>query len=154
MKKKRKPEVSSNTEKAFFAMGCFWGPDYLFSQLPGVLSTQVGYMGGTTPNPTYTKLGDHTETVEIIFYPAKVSYETLLRNFWENHDPTLKQKTQYESIIFYHSPHQKLLAEQSIQYEKKHFTRPIRTKILPVTTFYKAEEYHQKYFEKHQLLPS
>lgn len=140
--------VEGQREKATFAMGCFWGPEEFFSQLPGVISTRVGYSGGTKKNPTYTKLGDHTESIEIIFNTGKLSYETLLKFFWDNHDPTTQQKPQYQSIIFYHSAHQKILAEQSKQVEQKRYKKPILTRIEPAAFFYEAEEYHQKYFQK------
>jgi len=136
--------------KAWFSMGCFWGPDELFSNIIGVISTRVGYAGGTKENPTYHSLGDHTETIEITYNPDKITYETLLKYFWENHDPINKQKTQYQSIIFYHNSHQKLLAESSKQMEQKQYSTPILTEIRPAETFYEAEEYHQKYFQKHK----
>ena len=154
IKIKNQNNQEKNIELASFAMGCFWGPDYFFSQLPGVLSTRVGYMGGTTKSPTYDTLGDHTETVEITFYPSKVSFETLLRIFWENHDPTLKQKTRYQSILFYHNASQQFLAEKSLEFEKAHHEGTILTELRKATEFYEAEDYHQKYFEKHKKLYS
>jgi len=140
---------SATLEKAWFSMGCFWGPDHLFSKLPGVKSTRVGYTGGTTKNPIYHDLGDHTETVEIIYDSNKITYETLLEYFWQNHDPTSQQITQYKSIIFYHTSHQRDLAQQSLEEEQDKQTKPILTEMRPAETFYEAEEYHQHYFQKH-----
>jgi len=135
-------------QKATFAMGCFWGPDDFFSQLPGVLGTVVGYAGGTKKNPTYTNLDDHTETIEIDFDPSAISYKELLKHFWEEHDPTALQKRQYKSIIFYHNERQRGEAQASRRGEEQKYRRKIATEIQPAGIFYKAEEYHQKYFQK------
>lgn len=148
-------------EKATFAAGCFWHTEEVFRQLKGVMSTTVGYIGGTVQNPTYedvcTDTTGHAEAVEITFDPKKITYEELLALFWDIHDPTTKNRqgpdmgTQYRSAIFYHTPEQKTKAElskknleRSGKYKKK-----IVTEITKATTFYTAEEYHQHYVAKH-----
>ena len=137
------------TELATFSMGCFWGPDEFFSKVPGVVRTTVGYSGGVKANPTYHDLGDHTETTEIEFDPAIVSYEQLLRHFWDQHDATYKAKTQYKSVIFTHSDAQLAAAEKSkAEEEAKGFH--IVTEIKPAMKFYNAEDYHQKYLDKNR----
>ena len=148
------------TEKATFAAGCFWGVESAFRQVPGVIDTQVGYTGGKTANPTYkevcTDTTGHAEAIEITFDPAKVSYEKLLDLFWRMHDPTLVNRqgpdvgTQYRSAVFYHSPEQKTAAEASKAALDKSgkYKAPVATQILPAGPFYRAEEYHQRYFEK------
>ena len=133
---------------ATFALGCFWGPDVYFSKLKGVLKTRVGYMGGTTKNPNYHNLGDHTETVEIIFDEKKISFEELLKHFWKQHDPSIKEVTQYKSIIFYHNEKQKKLAEKSKKEIEEKLGKKIATEIKKAGTFWEAEEYHQKYLQK------
>lgn len=150
-------------EKATFAAGCFWGVEAAFRQIPGVVSTRVGYIGGKTENPTYkevcTDRTGHAEAVEVDFDPAKVGYRDLLKVFWENHDPTQLNRqgpdwgTQYRSAIFYHSPEQKAEAEASKeQLEKsRRFSKPIVTQIVPAAVFYEAEDYHQQYLEKRGL---
>jgi peptide-methionine (S)-S-oxide reductase len=149
--------------KATFAAGCFWGVEATFRQLPGVISTRVGYIGGDTSNPTYkqvcTDTTGHAEAVEIEYDPAKLSYDKLLEVFWENHDPTQLNRQgpdwgkQYRSAIFFHSPEQKAAAEVSKeQLEKSHrFSKPIVTHIVPAVTFFEAEDYHQQYLEKKGL---
>jgi peptide-methionine (S)-S-oxide reductase len=149
--------------KATFAAGCFWGVEATFRQIPGVISTRVGYTGGDFKNPTYkdvcTDRTGHAEAVEVDYDPAKVSYNDLLNVFWENHDPTQLNRqgpdfgTQYRSAIFYHSPEQEQEAQKSKdELEKsKRFSRPIVTQIVPATTFYEAEDYHQQYLEKRGL---
>jgi len=150
-------------EKATFAAGCFWGVEAAFRQIPGVISTRVGYIGGKTDNPTYkevcTDRTGHAEAVEVAFDPTRVGYRDLLNVFWENHDPTQLNRqgpdwgTQYRSAIFYHSPEQKAEAEASKEsLEKAHrFSKPIVTQIVPAATFYEAEDYHQQYLEKRGL---
>ena len=150
-------------EKATFAAGCFWGVEASFRQVPGVKSTRVGYTGGTLVNPTYkdvcTDRTGHAEAVEIEYDPAQVSYEQLLQVFWENHDPTQLNRqgpdfgTQYRSVIFYHSPAQRELAQSAKTALEKsgRLSRPIVTEILAATTFYQAEDYHQQYLEKRGL---
>ncbi len=149
--------------KATFAAGCFWGVELTFRQLPGVLSTRVGYTGGDFANPTYqdvcTDRTGHAEAVEVEFDPAKVFYEKLLDVFWENHDPTQLNRqgpdvgTQYRSAIFYHSPEQAAEARASKeQVERAHrFSKPVVTQILPAAEFFQAEDYHQQYLEKRGL---
>ena len=149
--------------KATFAAGCFWGVEATFRTLPGVTSTRVGYTGGNLANPTYkdvcTDRTGHAEAVEVEYDPAKISYEKLLDVFWENHDPTQLNRqgpdwgTQYRSAIFYHSPEQEPAAKASKQeLEKTHrYSKPIVTQIVPATTFYEAEDYHQQYLEKRGL---
>ncbi len=149
--------------KATFAAGCFWGVEELFRNTPGVLSTQVGYTGGHTPNPTYqevcTDRTGHAEAVEIEYDPERVSYEQLLEIFWANHDPTTLNRqgpdigTKYRSAIFYHSPEQKAAAIASKQAleQSGRFRRPIVTEIVAAGPFYRAEEYHQQYLAKRGL---
>ena len=151
------------TEKATFAAGCFWGVEAAFRQVPGVLEVAVGYTGGSTKNPTYedvcTGRTGHAEAVEVEFNPARVTYDGLLDVFWENHDPTQKNRqgpdvgTQYRSGIFFHTPEQKDAAEASrAKLEASgRYKRPIATEITLASTFWRAEEYHQRYLEKHGL---
>ncbi len=149
--------------KAIFAAGCFWGVEATFRQLPGVISTRVGYIGGQTSNPTYkevcTDRTGHAEAVEVTYDPAKLSYEKLLDVFWENHDPTQVNRqgpdfgTQYRSAIFFTTPEQETAACASkAALEKSHgFSKPIATQIVPAVTFHEAEDYHQQYLEKKGL---
>ena len=150
-------------ETATFGAGCFWGVEESFRQIPGVLDTAVGYLGGRTANPTYqdvcTDETGHAEVVQVTYDPAKVSYDQLLNVFWESHDPTTLNRqgpdigTQYRSAIFFHSPEQERLARASkekMQAAGK-FRRPIVTEITPASTFYRAEDYHQKYLAKRGL---
>ncbi|MCH7756772.1 peptide-methionine (S)-S-oxide reductase, partial [Patescibacteria group bacterium] len=106
-------------ETATFALGCFWGPDDYFSKLPGVVRTRVGYSGGSTENPTYTDLGDHTETIEIEFDPSIISYEELLNHFFKKHNAGIVQSTQYKSAIFTHNKKQYTLAEKRKNQEQE-----------------------------------
>ena len=150
-------------EKATFAAGCFWGVEATFRQLPGVVSTRVGYTGGHTENPTYkevcTDTTGHAEAVEVDFDPAKISYTDLLKVFWENHDPTQVNRQgpdwgkQYRTAIFYHSPEQQAQAQASKEaLEKAHrYSKPIATQIVPAVIFNQAEDYHQQYLEKRGL---
>ena len=147
-------------EQAMFGLGCFWGAERKFWQVPGVYSTAVGYAAGHTPNPTYEEvcsgMTGHNEVVLVAFDPARVGYRDLLRVFWESHDPTQGMRqgndvgTQYRSGIFYHTPEQKSLA---LEYKAKldasgAFDKPIVTEITPASTFWPAEEYHQGYFRE------
>jgi peptide-methionine (S)-S-oxide reductase len=149
--------------KATFAAGCFWGVEATFRQIPGVISTRVGYTGGDFNNPTYkdvcTDRTGHAEAVEVEYDPAKVSYDDLLKLFWENHDPTQLNRqgpdwgTQYRSAIFYHSAEQEQAARASLAKLEKSgpYGRPIVTQIMPAGPFYQAEDYHQQYLEKRGL---
>jgi len=149
--------------RATFAAGCFWGVEATFRQIPGVLSTRVGYTGGKTANPTYkdvcTDRTGHAEAVEIEYDPTKVSYDQLLNVFWENHDPTqIKRQgpdwgSQYRTAIFFHTPDQEAAAQASKEKlgQSGHYSKPIATQIVPAVTFYEAEDYHQQYLEKRGL---
>ena len=149
--------------KAAFAAGCFWGVEATFRQLPGVISTRVGYTGGQTASPSYkevcTDRTGHAEAVEVEYDPAKLSYDKLLEVFWENHDPTQLNRqgpdwgTQYRSAIFFHTPEQEAAAKASKEKLEKsrHFSKPIVTQIVPAVTFFEAEDYHQQYLEKKGL---
>ena len=150
-------------EKATFGAGCFWHVEAAYQKIKGIASTTVGYMGGDFKNPTYenvcTDKTGHTEVLQIIYDPKIITYEQLLDIFWSIHDPTQLNRqgpdrgTQYRSVIFYHNEKQKKTAEQSknkIEKSKK-YTKPITTEITKAKEFYKAEEYHQKYFEKNGL---
>ncbi len=149
-------------EKATFAAGCFWGIEASFRKVKGVVSTRVGYAGGTTINPSYEQVSSgrtgHTESVEIVFDPAVVSYRELLDVFWSIHDPTQLNRqgpdigTNYRSAIFSHSEEQRKMAIESrdrLQASGRFGGRKIVTEIVPAPTFYPAEDYHQQYFEKH-----
>jgi peptide-methionine (S)-S-oxide reductase len=150
----------SKMQKATFAAGCFWGVEATFRQMPGVIATRVGYIGGNTENPTYkevcTDSTGHAEAVEVEFDPAKVRYEDLLKVFWENHDPTQLNRqgpdwgTQYRSAIFFHTPEQQTaaLASKELLEKARRYSKPIVTQIVPAVTFFPAEDYHQQYLEK------
>jgi peptide-methionine (S)-S-oxide reductase len=148
-----------NLEKATFGSGCFWCTEAVFLDVKGVEKVESGYSGGKIKNPSYrevcTGLTGHAEVTQITYNPKLVSYEDLLEIFWNTHDPTTLNKqgadegTQYRSVVFYHNENQKKIAEQ---YKKqlensKVFKAPIVTEISPLTTFYKAEDYHQNYYE-------
>ncbi|MCS1352399.1 peptide-methionine (S)-S-oxide reductase MsrA [Mechercharimyces sp. CAU 1602] len=147
-------------EKATFGAGCFWGVEELFRQLPGVKDTAVGYMGGEKDNPTYEEVCSdrtgHAEVVQISFDPNEVKYSELLHVFWENHNPTTKNRqgpdigSQYRSAVFTHSPHQEEVARQVKEELQKSgkYKSPIVTEITPAAPFYRAEEYHQRYLHK------
>lgn len=150
-------------DKAMFGAGCFWGVEATFRQVPGVQDVAVGYAGGHMDNPTYedvcTGKTGHAEVIEVTFDPETVSYETLLGVFWKCHDPTTLNRqgpdigTQYRSAIFYYSDGQRKTAEQSknAMEDAGTFRRPITTEISPASTFYRGEEYHQRYLEKRGL---
>jgi peptide-methionine (S)-S-oxide reductase len=149
--------------KATFAAGCFWGVEATFRQLPGVISTRVGYTGGKTENPTYqqvcTDMTGHAEAVEIEYDPAKISYEKLVDVFWENHDPTQLNRqgpdwgSQYRSAVFFHSPEQEEAALKSKEALERsgRYRNKIVTQVVPAVAFYLAEDYHQQYLEKRGL---
>jgi len=146
--------------KATFAAGCFWGVEHTFRQVDGVMETAVGYAGGTTEHPTYEQVCSgrtgHAEVVQVEFDPARVSYEQLLDVFWICHDPTTPNRqgpdvgTQYRSAIFCHDDEQLAAAQSSTERQQQsgQFKGPIVTQIEPAGPFYRAEEYHQQYFEK------
>ena len=149
------------TEKAAFACGCFWHVEAAFKKIKGVISTRVGYSGGSKENPTYedvcSSTTGHAEAVEVVFDPTIVSYEKLLGVFWSIHDPTQVNRqgpdvgTQYRSAIFYHSRAQEkeaVASKENLEKSRK-YTKPVATEISPVKKFYPAEEYHQGYFAKH-----
>ena len=148
-------------KKARFGAGCFWGVEYNFSKLDGVNEVLSGYSGGKTPDPTYEQVcsnsTDHAEVVLIEFDPSVISYEELLNSFWEKHDPTTLNRqgpdvgTQYRSAIFYFDEEQRNLAQESLNKLQQRLEKKIVTEITEADTFWKAEEYHQKYFEKHNI---
>lgn len=148
-------------EKATFGAGCFWGVEATFRRLAGVKDTAVGYMGGSLRKPAYEDVCSdrtgHAEVVDVTFDPAVISYHDLLNVFWDNHDPTTKNRqgpdvgTQYRSVIFFHSPEQEQEARESRDAAQKRFKRPIVTEIVPAAEFWRAEEYHQQYLEKRGL---
>jgi peptide-methionine (S)-S-oxide reductase len=156
------PPYPDGTEIAEFALGCFWGAERTFWQTPGVVSTAVGYEGGHTPNPTYEEvcsgLTGHTETVRVVYDPTRITYEELLRVFWEAHDPTQGMRqgndigTQYRSAIFYRTDAQQKAAETSRDAYQQVLTKagygPITTEMTKATDFYFAEDYHQQYLSK------
>lgn len=156
----------ANLKKATFGAGCFWGVEALFRKVPGVVDAVSGYTGGTLDHPTYEQVctGDtgHAEAVEVMYDADVVSYERLLDVFWNNHNPTTPNQqgpdhgSQYRSVIFYHDEEQRKLAEHSKQAlaQSKKWSKPIVTEIVPVETFYTAEEYHQRYFEKLGIEPN
>jgi peptide-methionine (S)-S-oxide reductase len=151
-------ERPDGAERATFAAGCFWGVEAAFREVEGVVQTRVGYTGGRTADPTYERVCGHTtghaEAVEVWFDPRLVSYRQLLETFWRIHDPTTRNRQgwdvgdQYRSAIFVHDADQAAAATTSLEHEQPNVARPIVTEISPAGTFYPAEEYHQRYFEK------
>jgi peptide-methionine (S)-S-oxide reductase len=149
------------TERATFGAGCFWGVETAFRKVDGVVDVAVGYSGGHTENPTYKDVCSsdtgHAEVVEVEYDPSKVSYEELLEVFWREHDPTQLNRqgpdfgTQYRSVIFFLTPEQETAAHASKEKAQERFKKPITTQIKPASEFYRAEEYHQRYFEKNRL---
>jgi len=156
------PPFPAGLELALFGMGCFWGAERKFWELPGVFSTSVGYAGGHTPNPTYREVCSgqtgHSEVVRVVFDPRKVSYEALLRAFWESHDPTQGMRqgndvgTQYRSAIYWYGDHQRRAAEASREAYQKSLADAghgaITTEVREAPEFYYAEDYHQQYLAK------
>jgi peptide-methionine (S)-S-oxide reductase len=148
---------TNKTEIADLGGGCFWCMEAVFERLPGVISVTSGFAGGTTENPTYedvcTETTGHAEVTEIVFDPARISYAKLLEVFWQAHDPTTLNRqgadegTSYRSIILYHDEKQKLIAEKSKLEAQRDFRDPIVTEIVPLKKFYKAEDYHQEYYD-------
>ena len=148
-------------EKATFGAGCFWQVEVEFRNVPGVIDAPVGYLGGTLDNPSYedvcTGRTGHAEVVEVTFDPEQVSYDDLVERFWSLHDPTQVNRqgpdrgTQYRSAIFTHSSEQEAAARSSRDRAQARFRKPIATEITPASTFYPAEEYHQRYLERRGL---
>jgi peptide-methionine (S)-S-oxide reductase len=146
---------------ATFAAGCFWGVEQRFASLPGVTGTEVGYTGGATPHPSYEQVCSHTtghaEAVRLVYDPERISYEELLAAFFGMHDPTQLNRQgpdvgdQYRSAVFFHSPEQEAAARTAVEQlsESGVYKRPIATQIAAAPEWWRAEEYHQKYFEKH-----
>ena len=158
-------EAPAGLAKATFGGGCFWCTEAVFQQLNGVRSVASGYSGGTVKNPSYqqvcTGTTGHAEVIQVTYDPAVIGYEELLEVFWQTHDPTTRDRqgndvgSQYRSVIFYHSDEQKRLAEH---YKQKLdasglFASAVVTEIVPFTEFYRAEGYHQNYFEEHSTQP-
>ncbi|KJE91364.1 peptide methionine sulfoxide reductase [Capsaspora owczarzaki ATCC 30864] len=150
--------IPPTAQTAYVAAGCFWGVQQLFAETPGVVDTAVGYMNGKTQNPTYKQVcyneTGHAEAVKIVFDPARVSYDALLKVFWDHHDPTTLNRqgpdhgTQYRSAIFYVDNAQKDAALASREAEQKQWSKPISTEVTAADVFYPAEDYHQHYFAK------
>jgi peptide-methionine (S)-S-oxide reductase len=153
-------DATANTETATFGAGCFWGVEDEFRVIPGVMSTAVGYMGGNVDNPSYeivcTDATGHAEVVQLTYDPSKISYGELLDVFWGNHNPTTKDQqgpdmgSQYRSVIFFHTPaqeHEATVSKEKMDTSGK-WSRPIVTQVVPAQTFWRAEEYHQKYHLK------
>jgi peptide-methionine (S)-S-oxide reductase len=150
-------------ETALFAAGCFWGVEDAFRQVKGVISATVGYSGGSLPNPTYQQVCSgttgHAEVCQVEFDPSVVSYNELLNVFWSIHDPTTLNRQgpdvghQYRSAIFFYTPEQEAAARASKERldESGTLRRPVVTEIAPASEFYPAEDYHQRYFEKHGM---
>jgi peptide-methionine (S)-S-oxide reductase len=146
-------------EKATFAGGCFWGVEHLFNEIPGVIDAVSGHAGGNRDNPTYEQVCSgrtgHAEAVEVTYDPAKVTYDDLLNAFWNMHDPTTLNRQgpdhghQYRSAIFFHNAAQEEAARKSAAQAQHYFDRPIVTEIVPAPRFWPAEDYHQRYFDKH-----
>ncbi|HSZ11110.1 MAG TPA: peptide-methionine (S)-S-oxide reductase MsrA [Rhizomicrobium sp.] len=145
-------------EKAMFGAGCFWGVEHFFREVPGVIDAVSGYSGGHADNPNYRQVcagtTNHAEVVQVTFDPAKVSYATLVDLFFKMHDPTQLNRqgpdygTQYRSAIFTYSPEQEHVAKERLEAARERFRKPIVTVIEPAQTFWPAEDYHQRYFEK------
>lgn len=148
----------ATTETAIFAAGCFWGVEAAFHQVPGVLDAVSGYTGGTAENPSYRDVCSgrtgHAEAVKVTYDPQKVTYEHLLGVFWRIHDPTTLNRqgpdvgSQYRSAIFVSGDEQREQAKQSLNREQQNYSAPIVTQIQDAAPFYRAEEYHQRYFER------
>lgn len=154
-------DKNMKTEIATFGAGCFWCVEAVFQELRGVIKVESGYMGGTTPNPSYREVctgqTGHAETTKITFDPSVISYDELLEVLWTTHDPTTLNRqgadagTQYRSVIFYQNDEQKKIAEKSkAEVATTIWDKPIVTQIVPATTFYEAEDYHQDYFANNQ----
>jgi len=161
--REQSPPHDKNLKVATFSGGCFWCMEAPFDRLDGVISTTSGYTGGRSVNPTYEEVSSggtgHAESVQIVFDPARVTYQKLLDVFWHNIDPVARNRQfcdvgeQYRSAIHYHDEEQRRLAEASRDELQKsgRFTQPIATEIVPATAFYKAEDYHQDYYRKNPI---
>jgi peptide-methionine (S)-S-oxide reductase len=158
--------MTTTHKLAVFGAGCFWGVESAFRAVEGVIDVAVGYAGGTVPKPNYRtvcsgKTG-HAEVVQVEYDPARVSFEQLLEVFWQIHDPTTLNRqgpdfgTQYRSIVFYSDEHERKVAEESKRRldESGKLGRPVVTQIVPAAEFYRAEEYHQRYYERMGIAPS
>jgi len=155
--------TNATLQKATFGAGCFWGVEAAYRQIKGVVSTAVGYSGGAYDNPSYkdvcTGRTGHAEVVEVTYDPDRVSYDDLLKVFWDNHNPTTLNRqgwdvgTQYRSAIFFHTPEQEAVARASRDAldSSGKYRKPIVTEIAPASSFYMAEDYHQQYLEKRGL---
>ena len=158
--------MTTTHKLAVFGAGCFWGVESAFRAVEGVLDVAVGYAGGTVPKPNYRNVCSgktgHAEVVQVEYDPARVSFEQLLEVFWQIHDPTTLNRqgpdfgTQYRSIIFYSDEHERKAAEESKRRldESGKLGRPVVTQIVPAAEFYRAEEYHQRYYERMGIAPS
>jgi peptide-methionine (S)-S-oxide reductase len=153
----------NNLQTATFGLGCFWHSEEIFRKVRGVKETEVGFMGGITANPSYKQVSTgktgHAEVVQLKYNQREVSYDKFLGLFWENHDPTERERqgpdigAQYRSVIFYYTPEQEKIAKKSKEMLEKsnRFKKPIVTEITPAGSFYRAEEHHQRYLEKRNL---
>ncbi len=162
---KAQPASSGNLATATFGSGCFWCTEAIFQNVDGVLKVESGYMGGTVENPSYREVctgqTGHAEVIQLTYDPTKVTYDELLEMFWQTHDPTTLNRqgadvgTQYRSVVFYHNAEQKKLAEfyKTKLEEEKVFDNPIVTEITPASAFYKAEDYHQNYYNLNSNAP-
>jgi methionine-S-sulfoxide reductase len=136
------------TKKAYLALGCFWGPEEHFGNLPGILKTRVGYSGGTEDHASYENIGGHAETLELEFDPKKISFTEILEQFFMEHDPKFPEVPRYRSIIFYLDANQRKAAEETKEATSKKLRYPLYTEIKKFEKFFPAEKYHQKYFDK------
>lgn len=155
------PSMATALDTASFAGGCFWSMQRPFEHVPGVTSTFVGYEGGHTSNPTYEQVGTrstgHAETVEVVYDPSKLSYDKLLEVYWHNVDPVTKERqfcdggNDYRTVVFYRNDAQRHAAEQSMKVVQQHFKQPVATEIVPASTFWMAEEYHQHFAARNPI---
>lgn len=156
----RTPAIPPSTAVATFAGGCFWSMERPFDHTPGVISTMVGFAGGRTSDPSYSQVSTettgHAESVEVRYDPSRVTYDRLLDIYWHNVDPITRdaqfcdQGPSYRTVIFYHDDAQRAAAERSRAEIQRHFNQPVVTQIVPAGTFYKAEDYHQHFAERHK----
>lgn len=141
------------TKLATFGAGCFWGVEASFRKLDGVIDVASGYAGGHTENPSYPDVCSgttgHTEVVQVEYDPAVIDYKSLIDHFWSLHSPTFREKAQYRSVIFTHDDEQAAIAADALAEKRNHENNEIHTAVEPAPTFYRAEEYHQRYLDKH-----